>query len=273
MFKAEKKFSYPAAAFRLGELIFHSTVRETRKGHGNGFVALGMNILTTVIFVAAFYIMFSVLGLKGNAIRGDFVLFLMSGIFLFLTHTKAVGAVSGAEGPTSGMMLHVPMNTFVAITSAALACLYLQTLSMVLVLFVIHVAWHPVIIHDPSHAFLMFILAWFTGVAVGLCFLALKPWFPNFTNIGSSIYQRMNMIASGKMFVANTLPATMLAFFDWNPLFHTIDQARGYTFVNYNPHYTTWQYALLVGTVLLVIGFMGEHFTRRNTSASWFATR
>jgi ABC-type polysaccharide/polyol phosphate export permease len=43
----------------------------------------------------------------------------------------------------------------------------------------------------------------------------------------SSICQRANMIASGKMFVANALPGFMLAMFGWNPLFHCIDQARG----------------------------------------------
>lgn len=41
------------------------------------------------------------------------------------------------------------------------------------------------------------------------------------------------MIASGKMFVANTLPNFMLAMFDWNPLLYTIDQARGFAFINY----------------------------------------
>ncbi len=35
------------------------------------------------------------------------------------------------------------------------------------------------------------------------------------------------MIASGKMFVANMLPTSMLLMLDWNPLFHCIDQARG----------------------------------------------
>jgi hypothetical protein len=31
---------------------------------------------------------------------------------------------------------------------------------------------------------------------------------------------------------ANTMPYFMLAMFDWNPLFHLIDQARGFTFIN-----------------------------------------
>jgi len=119
----------------------------------------------------------------------------------------------------------------------------------------------------------MFMIAWFTGAAIGMVLLAAKPWAPNAVQIVNSIYSRVNMIASGKMFVANMLPAKMLAFFDWNPLFHAIDQARGYTFINYNPHYTSWEYPLKVGVVFLMIGFMGEFYTRRNTSASWFAGR
>ncbi len=55
----------------------------------------------------------------------------------------------------------------------------------------------------------------------------------------STIYSRANMIASGKMFVANAMPSHIIAMFSWNPLFHTIDQARGFMFLNYNPHYSS----------------------------------
>jgi ABC-type polysaccharide/polyol phosphate export permease len=87
------------------------------------------------------------------------------------------------------------------------------------------------------------------------------------------IYIRANMIASGKMFVANMLPTAMIALFDWNPLFHIIDQARGFTFVNYFPHHSTWDYPLYTTLVLLLIGFMGEAYTRKHASVSWGAGR
>jgi ABC-type polysaccharide/polyol phosphate export permease len=61
--------------------------------------------------------------------------------------------------------------------------------------------------------------------------------------------------------------------FDWNPLFHTIDQARGFAFINYNPHFSNWQYPLYVGITLLMIGLMGEFYTRQYASASWSAKR
>jgi ABC-type polysaccharide/polyol phosphate export permease len=261
------------SAYNTAELIYHNTARSVRKGHANAFISLFNNIIQSLILVGVFYVMFDILGLRGSAIRGDFLLFVMSGIFLFMTHTKTMGAVVGSEGPASPMMNHLPMNTAIAIASAALGALYIQTLSVILILGVYDLGWGPITIYDPAAAFGMLLLAWFYGVAVGLVFLALKPWFPGFVQIASSIYSRMNMIASGKMFVANVLPAYMLALFDWNPLFHIIDQARGFMFVNYNPHYSNWVYALYVSIALTMIGLMGEFYTRRHASLSWQARR
>lgn len=262
-----------ASAMAMLELIYHSIVRSIRKQHNNAFIALAINMLQVVMFVLAFYVMFTVLGLRGAALRGDFLLYIMSGIFLYLTHIKAMGAVAGSEGPASPMMQHAPMTTVIAITSAALGALYIQVLSLFVILFIYHVAFVPITIDQPIPAFGMLLLAWFTGCALGLVMLAIKPWFPTFVSIFTQIYQRANMIASGKMFVANTLPSFMLAMFDWNPLFHCIDQARGYVFINYNPHYSTWQYAFWVGVVLLMIGLMGEFYTRKHASVSWNARR
>ena len=85
------------------------------------------------------------------------------------------------------------------------------------------------------------------------------------------------MIASGKMFVANSLPSFMLAMFDWNPLFHSIDQARGFAFINYNPRYSSWEYPLWVGLVLLMIGLYWRRprsaRSRRPWSPDWTMAR
>lgn len=271
MFKAERSNSTLGSSFALFELIFHSTVRSIRKSHGNAIIGLLMNMMQTVILVVTFYIMFNVLGMRGNTVRGDFLLYIMSGIFLFMTHSKAMGAVMSAEGPTSAMMKHAPMSTAVSITSAALGALYIQVLSMVCVLYIYHVAFQPIEIEDPVGAFGMVLLSWFTGVAIGSVFMAAKPWAPGPIGIVSQVYSRANMIASGKMFLANNLPHKMLVMFNWNPLFHTIDQARGFTFINYNPHYSSVSYPLYVGLALLMIGMMGEFYTRQYASISWGA--
>jgi ABC-type polysaccharide/polyol phosphate export permease len=83
----------------------------------------------------------------------------------------------------------------------------------------------------------------------------------------------MNMIASGKMFVANATPSYILAMFDWNPLFHCIDQERGFVFVNYYPHHSNYVYPIIVSVVCITIGLMAEFFTRKYASESWSAAR
>ncbi|MEL6799614.1 MAG: ABC transporter permease [Pseudomonadota bacterium] len=252
-------------------LIFHNTVRTVRKTHGNAVAALLINILQIGLMVAIFYYMFTLLGLRKMAVRGDFLLYVMSGIFMFMVHVKAMNAVMTSESPTSPMMQHLPMNTIVSIVGEALGSLYIQVLAVFLILYVYHLGWGPIEIINPIGAFSMLLLSWFSGVAVGVVLLALKPWFPTVIPMIAQLYMRANMFASGKMFLANTLPAYMLPVFDWNPLFHTIDQARGFTFINYNPHFSSLTYPLYVALVLLVIGLMGEFFTRKNASLSWGA--
>jgi len=77
-------------AVNIAELIYHSIVRSVRRQHNNAFIAIGMNMLQAVMFVLAFYVMFSVLGLRGATIRGDFLIYIMSGIFLYMLHSNFV---------------------------------------------------------------------------------------------------------------------------------------------------------------------------------------
>ena len=273
MFRTEVRQTRARSALAMLELIFHASVRSVRKTHGNAIIGLLMNMSQTVLLVAVFYVMFDILGLRRNAIRGDFLLYVMSGIFMFMTHTKAVGAVVGADGPTSAMMKHSPMNPIIAICAAALSSLYLQILSAGLVLFLYHAIFAPITLHDPVGTFGMFLLSWGSGVGVGMVFKAATPWQPELFGILSQIYQRANMIASGKMFVANSMPTYILTYFDWNPLFHTIDQGRGFIFLNYHPRYSSIEYPVVVMSICIVIGLMGEFYTRKHASVSWGAKR
>ncbi len=273
MFQQVKRKSMLQSAFDLAELIYHTVVRNIRKGHSNAIWALVSNMMQAAIFVLAFYMMFMIIGLKTANIRGNFLLYIISGIFLFLIHIKSIGAVFGSEGPSSPMMQHAPMNTVVSISAAAIGVLYIQILTLIVILFIYHVAVTPIEIDKPYGALAMFMIAWLSGVAIGLVLLSLKPWFPGFTKIFSTVFQRVNMIASGKMFVANTMPAYMLPIFIWNPLFHLIDQCRGFIFVNYSPRNTSIEYPIIVTLSLLVIGLMAEFYTRQHASRSWDARR
>ena len=271
MFVQSRPTTMAGSAFRVLGLIYHASVRDIRKTHGNAVVALLLNVVQAVIFVLGFWGFYAILGVRHAPLRGDFMLYIMSGVFLYMTHTKTVSAIVGSEGPTSQMMKHGPMTTAVSIASAALSTLYVQVLTIGVMLVFYHVAITRIAIADPAGAFGMMLAAWVSGLGIGMVLLGLKPWAPHAVGIVSSIYTRVSMVASGKMFVANTMPPMMLSMFDWNPLFHAIDQARGFLFVNYNPYYTDPLYPLAVAGALIVIGMMIEFRTRQHASISWGA--
>jgi hypothetical protein len=80
-------------------------------------------MLQVAIFVGVFYIMFTILGLRGATIRGDFLVCIMTRIFLFMTHTKTLPAVIASEGPASAIMQHATMNAIISVMAAALDAL------------------------------------------------------------------------------------------------------------------------------------------------------
>jgi ABC-type polysaccharide/polyol phosphate export permease len=136
MFQTTVSRSRFGSAVYIAELIYHNAVRTVRKSHGNAFMAIFMNMLQTIIFVLAFYFMFQILGMRGTAVRGDFLVYIMTGVFLYMTHTKTLSAVMGSEGPASPMMQHAPMNTAISIAAAMVSSLYIQVLSLFAIMFV-----------------------------------------------------------------------------------------------------------------------------------------
>jgi ABC-type polysaccharide/polyol phosphate export permease len=261
--------SWLSLGFETLELIYHAGVRNMRKTHHNAVLGLVMAIVQALLMLLVMYFMMSLFGLRRIAVRGDFMLYVMSGVFMFMTHIKAIGAVAQAEGPTSAMMMHAPMNPIISIMGAALGSLYRQTLAAAVILFVYHAAVNPITIDQPVGMLGMYLLSWFTGVGIGMVFLSAMPWQPEAIGVIKTLYQRANVIASGKMVLANNLAPSRRDWFDWNPLFHTIDQARGYIFLNYTPRYTSIDYAVYFALVCVMIGLMAEFFTRQHASASW----
>ena len=273
MFTQRRNRNMVEAAFTTLALIYHVTVNNLRKGQRNAVVSLLMTVAQAVAMIAGFWLMFAIMGVRKAPIRGDFIVYIMTGIFMFMAHSQAIGAVSGAGNPTNQMTKHGPMNTAVLISAAALAGLYRNTFSAIVVLTAYHYMIMPIHIDKPLACYAMLLLAWFSGCCIGLIFLALRPWWPQGAQVLTQFYQRINMIFSGKMFVANNMPTFMLHMFSWNPLFHIIDQTRGYAFINYSPRNSSVMYPVYAIIVLLMIGLMAEFVTRKAVSVSWSAGR
>ncbi len=269
MIETRKNRNLAEAASSFIELIYHSVVRDIRKSSGSASLGLLSELSQSLMMVGMFYVMYSFMGLKGLAIRGDFVIFLLTGIFLYLTHNKAITAVMSASNASSAIMKHAPMTTMVSILSAAFGALYLQVLAFTVILFVVHVLRGGLEFYDAPRLLVPFFLAWASGCAIGLLFMNLKPLAPRLVGMISTVYKRANMITSGKMIPANMMGAATVQWFDWNPLFHCIDQMRGAAFVNYLPRYSSLEYPLYFAMVGLMLGLIGERWVTRNISLSW----
>ena len=82
MFVQPRNRNLAQAAFSTLALIYHQTVHNLRSSHSNAVVGLAMSVGQALAMVAGFYMMFHVMGVRRSPIRGDFMLYLMSGIFL-----------------------------------------------------------------------------------------------------------------------------------------------------------------------------------------------
>jgi ABC-type polysaccharide/polyol phosphate export permease len=259
--KYHRSTKFWESALGLIELVYISIVRAFRSSTGGslmGFIAL---LIQPMILFIAFYVMFEVFG-RAMLIRGDFMLFMMTGIFLYRAHIQAVTTLKGAGHAASGMMFYAKTSTLLSILAAAINQLYIVILSIIVIMGTAYLIRGEMEVYNPPGLILPLFLAWASGLAVGLLFLAFSPFAPTVIPMLFQVYRRVQMITSGKMFVANSIPAAVLPFFSWNPLFHSIDQARGEAFINYLPRVTSIEYPLYFTMAAFAIGFTVEFAMR-----------
>jgi len=253
-------------------LIYHSVVRDVRTKSGSTVFGIFQAVTQIGTFFLIFYMMYTIMG-RSVAIRGDFFLFLLSGIFLLVTHMGAMSSVLQASNAISPIMQHAPMSVILAILSNALAQLYLQIVAITLIISVVYVLGNGFTVYNPRGVLLPYFLSWASGISIGLVFMLLKPIAPGIFDPLSKVYLRAQMITSGKFMPAAYLPASMVSWFDWNPLFHAIDQMRLAVFINYSREVSSMSYPIYFTIVCVVIGLMGEFWLRKNLSKSKHAGR
>jgi ABC-type polysaccharide/polyol phosphate export permease len=250
------------------EVLYHTIVRNVRNESGGAALGIALTIFRSVMMVAIFVAIFQFMGMGGVKIRGDVVLFMYTGVSLFLLHNSAITRTMSAGNPLLPILRHTSMTTVLNILAANCALLYTHVISSAAILAYVHLWRDALDIAEPEGLIAPYLLAWGSGIAIGMILLAIKPFLPRVAEFASLIYRRLNMVSSGKFVVANMLPATFTVFFTWNPLFHCIDQLRGAVFVNYFPHKTGLGYPLAFVGAAMVIGMMAEFWLRRNLSAS-----
>lgn len=251
------------AVVRYVELLYTAVILNIRR-NSLGSLGLLSSFMMPIGMLLLFLLMYSFLG-RPMAIRGDFVTFLLTGIYLFLLCIRTKGACNIAGA--GSLAYHQPIQPILMCWAGGLSMLYIMTASMILI-FIGNFLYHGVFeLQNPYGMIAPFLVTWLFGVAsgmviTGVCFYTGGKQFANI------MFQRAMFITSGKFFVASSIPASLRPFFDWNPIFHTIDQMRGATFVNYNADTTTMTYPIIVVAVMLLFGHMMERRIRRDFSLS-----
>ena len=115
VFQTSSPQSRLGAAIYLTERIYHASVRKVRQKHGNAMLSILVTIGQTALFTLAFYVMFAILPIRAASIRGDFFIYTMTGVFLFMAHIQTVKAIYDSEKSPSPMMKPAHMNTELSI--------------------------------------------------------------------------------------------------------------------------------------------------------------
>ena len=259
--------------FRFFDLLYHTTVRNIRKESANPIIAVVNQILTALVLVVVFLFFIRILGMRSLAIRGNEVQFIMAGIFLFLVHNGALGAGGSIGSQRNALNLHTHVTHFMSLFAAGFAQLYISILAATICLGLSHIILEPVEFHRFSGFAFAFFMAWISGLSIGYFFNAIMPFAPRIVALIQTFYSRGNMIFSGKMTLANSLPAMMLPYFLWNPLFHIIDYSRGESFINYTPRVTNINYPIYLTIIVFILAMMLQKNADKKVSASWGARR
>lgn len=246
-------------------LVYAMTVRELRIVQRNAALGIVLAIATPLATCLVFYLMMELFKARSAPVRGDDLTFLLTGFLIFFLHINTAGQVSQAVVPS--MMPHQRATPFLFICVKASAAGYNNVLAIVAILvgnYLLRGIWE---MQQPLWVIVTVLIAWLYGIGLGMVFLALQRYF-SWARALRTFYVRVMFFTSGKFFLGNNAPYR--EFYDWNPLFHIIDQMRSATFTNYTAHTTSLIYPLAFCFATLVLGFLGESYVRRHYSVSHF---
>lgn len=258
----------PGGALRLAEVLKATVVHAIRQETGRSALGFVSAMIRPMVLVATFLVIIEVTGVRGIAIRGNTVTFLLTGTMCFLVHTGAAQKVSNAVRKARNLLHHAPASIFVFVLAQAAAALYLNLGAGLIIWTVAELSGFGLQILHPSGLIAPFLLSWASGVGVGLLLMALGHFAPTAAEVVSAFYTRFQFFTCGKFWAANIIPLGLVDIAVWNPLLHTIDQMRGAAFVNYTPQHTSLDYPIAFTAIALVAGFMLEWRLRSRFSLS-----
>ena len=246
-------------------LVYALVVRDLRSEHKNAALGILLSVAQPLVMGLVFYGFMEVVSGGRGQVRADRLTFVIIGFTLFFVHIRAASSVAGAL--RADMMNHQRLSPFLLICVRAVGSLYKNMLALLIMIALNYLLRGVYEMQDALLFVSVVFWCWLGGAAAGAVFLALNRYL-SWGSVLQTTYIRIMFFTSGKFFVANKIGGELRPFFDWNPLFHLLDQGRSATFLNYTARTTSMDYAIGVSLAVLVVGFLVEHYVRSNYNAS-----
>lgn len=240
--------------FRTARTVFALMLREMTTTYGRSVVGYAWAILEPIAAVTLLSLIFAI-AFAAPPLGSNFPLFYATGYLVFMMY-MTVGNKLAVAIRFSRPLLEFPAVTVI---DAILARFILNMLTQIMVFYIvmtgiIMIYGLRLIISPEAIVLSLAMTAVFTlGVGTLNCFLFIA--FPSYEQIWS-ILNRPLFIASGILFLYDSVPADWRAVLWFNPLTHIIGEMRAGFYGTYEANYVSPVYVFSVSLICLFLGLL-----------------
>jgi len=236
------------------QVIMGLAARDIRIRYSTDFLGGGWALLAPAAWIGLLVIAFDVLG-RTLPIHTDSISFILSGVIPYLVFRSSISAIARTRGHYRTLMVLAPVTRAHVGTALSLIELINALMLYGLVSILNWVITGHFEMNSVGQNLAALGLAWLFGFSLGSVFEELSRVNVIFGRI-TPVLLRPFFLISGVFFTANEVPLSMLAYIDWNPLFHAIELMRESMFSSYRSHALDVIYLLAVDMTLLVLAML-----------------
>jgi capsular polysaccharide transport system permease protein len=203
---------------------------------------------STLLIALAFSIM-----LRSPPLGTSFILFYATGTIPFRHYGAMSGAIAGAIASNRGLLAYPVVKPLDAVFAAAILTFVTDAMVGIGIFTGVAAFTDADIVLDLAPVAGAFFLAALLGLGVGSVNCVLFGFFPTWKNVWS-VLSRPLFLASGILYLYDSLPTALQAILWWNPLVHVIGLMRSGFYGSYEATYVSVPYILGVAATLFLIG-------------------
>lgn len=217
--------------------------------HQLGFIWMILEPLTGVLVIG-----FVVGNLAQRTVPEiPYMFFLLNGMMLLQLLTGCMNSGINAVSSSKGLLAYPAVKPIDPFLARFLFQLVITLFAFVV--FCLAAMWLGVVFSLANLGVVLtcYLLTWAVGCGLGFILGVTVAYFPEFEKVVGFL-QRPLIFLSAVLFPSSTLPTQARELLMWNPLVHTIEQARHALYPFYNPSETNLLYPSVFALVVLAMG-------------------